>query len=161
MPRPLATVGSLLVLATAFAAGRLTAPREANAALPPAVQALLDHGSMIEHDSTVAKQESGPHRGGGPTTAFGFFRSAPGLELVFRKRALHPGSAIGYHQQREDEIYYVLAGRGEFTLDGVTRGVIPGTAMLTRPGSSHGIRPVGREDLVLLISYMQKPRVAK
>ena len=39
-------------------------------------------------------------------------------KLVFRKRAFKPGSAIGYHVQHEDEIYYVLSGRGMMTIDG-------------------------------------------
>jgi mannose-6-phosphate isomerase-like protein (cupin superfamily) len=112
-------------------------------------------GSIIEHDSLVAVRESGPHGGGGETTAYPFFKDAPRLTLVFRKRALHRGAAIGYHVQEADEVYYVLAGRGELTLDGVRREVGPGTAILTRPGSSHGLRQLGTEDLVILVSYMQ------
>lgn len=124
-------------------------------------QAANPRGSVIEHDSVVAVEQPGTHKGGGMTTGYSFFANAPGLTMVFRKRALHPGAAIGYHEQREDEIYYVLSGRGEFTLDGVAREVGPGTAMLTRPGSSHGIRTLGTEDLVLLISYEQKPKPAR
>ena len=36
----------------------------------------------------------------------------------------------------EDEIYYVLSGRGMMTVDGKSFEVDPGTAVLTRPGSS-------------------------
>ena len=115
-------------------------------------------GSLVEHDSLVAKEEPGTHRGGGMTTGYSFFTKAPGLTTVFRKRALHPGAGIGYHEQREDEIYYVLSGRGEYTLDGVKHVVGPGTALLTRAGSSHGIKVLGNEDLVLIITYQQKPR---
>src|ERR1051325_8813993 len=75
-------------------------------------------GTVIEHDSTVARPEPGPHDGGGQTTAYSFFTHAPDLELVFRKRALHRGAAIGYHRQDEDEIYYVVSGSGELTLNG-------------------------------------------
>jgi len=70
---------------------------------------------------------------------------------------LKPGSGIGYHEQTEDEIYYVLSGRGAMTVDGKTFDVGPGTAVLTRPGSSHGLKQVGSEDLVILINYEQKP----
>ena len=122
---------------------------------------VLANGSTIEHDSTVTKRQPGPHRGGGMSTAYDFFAKAPGFGMAFRKRALHPGAAIGYHEQKEDEVYYVLSGRGEFTLDGVKHAVGPGTAMLTRPGSSHGIRTLGDEDLVLLIAYETKPRAPK
>lgn len=115
-------------------------------------------GLILERDAEVQAAEPGPHAGGGQTTGYSFFREAPGLNLVFRKRALHPGSAIGYHLQAEDEIYYVLGGRGSMTVDGETFEVGPGDAILTRPGSSHGLRQVGSEDLVILINYEQVPR---
>ena len=110
-------------------------------------------GYIIERDAEVAREEPGTHRGGGQTVGYSFFRNAPGLKLVFRKRALKPRSAIGYHEQHEDEIYYVLSGRGVMKLDGKDVEVGPGTAVLTRPGSSHGLKQVGSEDLVILINY--------
>ena len=76
---------------------------------------------------------------------------------IFRKRALKPGSGIGYHRQAEDEIYYVLSGRGMMTLDGKEVEVGPGTAILTRTGSSHGLKVLGNEDLVIIINYLQEP----
>ena len=122
----------------------------------PAVSA--PGGFVLERDADVRAGEPGPHAGGGQTTAYSFFRKAPGLTLVFRKRALHPGAAIGYHRQTEDEIYYVLSGRGSMTVDGKTFDVGPGDAILTRPGSSHGLKQVGSEDLVLMINYEQPPQ---
>ena len=92
---------------------------------------------------------------GGSTIGHSFFRNAAGLKLVFRKRVLKPGSGIGYHVQQEDEIYYVLSGRGVMTLDGKSVDVGPGTAILTRTGSSHGLKQTGAEDLVIIINYEQ------
>ena len=114
---------------------------------------VVQRSSLIEHDSSVATPQPGPHRGGGATTAYSFFVGAPKLHLVFRKRALHPGAAIGYHRQAEDEIYYIVSGVGELTLNGARSTVGPGTAILTRPGSSHGLRQVGSADLVVIIAY--------
>jgi mannose-6-phosphate isomerase-like protein (cupin superfamily) len=116
-------------------------------------QVQSDHRSVIQYDSTVAVREGGPHNGGGQTTAYQFFANQRDFQLVFRKRALHPGSAIGYHRNEVDEIYYVLSGRGELTLDGTAHMVGPGAAILTRAGSSHGLRQVGAEDLVIIINY--------
>lgn len=110
-------------------------------------------GFVLERDADIAVEEPGTHGGGGQTVGYSFFRKAPGLRLVFRKRALKPGSAIGYHLQKEDEIYYVLSGRGQMTIDGQSFEVTPGTAVLTRPGSSHGLKQTGAEDLVILINY--------
>ena len=115
-------------------------------------------GYVLQRDADIARDEAGPHKGGGQTVAYSFFRDTPKLGMVFRKRALKPGAAIGYHEQHEDEIYYVLSGRGVMTIDGKSFDVVPGTAILTRPGSSHGLKQAGREDLVILINYLQQPR---
>jgi mannose-6-phosphate isomerase-like protein (cupin superfamily) len=115
-------------------------------------------GYILERDKDVAKEEPGTHNGGGQTVGYSFFAKAPGLKLVFRKRALKPGSAIGYHLQKEDEIYYVVSGRGVMTIDGKAFDVGPGDAILTRPGSSHGLTQAGAEDLVIMINYQQVPR---
>jgi mannose-6-phosphate isomerase-like protein (cupin superfamily) len=113
-------------------------------------------GYVLERDADVATMEPGTHKGGGQTIGYSFFRKTPRLGLVFRKRALKPGSGIGYHEQKEDEIYYVLSGRGTMTIDGTSFEVGPGTAVLTRPGSSHGLKQIGDENLVILINYEQK-----
>src|SRR5258706_10267532 len=112
-------------------------------------------GYVLERDADIAVSEPGTHNGGGQTVGYSFFRKVPRLALVFRKRALKPGSGIGYHEQKEDEIYYVLSGHGSMTIDGKPFDVGPGDAILTRPGSSHGIKQQGMEDLVMLINYEQ------
>jgi mannose-6-phosphate isomerase-like protein (cupin superfamily) len=113
-------------------------------------------GYVLQRDEDVAANEPGTHNGGGETIGYSFFKTTPHLGLVFRKRALKPGSGIGYHEQTEDEIYYVLSGRGTMTIDGKSFEVGPGTAVLTRPGSSHGLVQIGNENLVILINYEQK-----
>jgi mannose-6-phosphate isomerase-like protein (cupin superfamily) len=125
-----------------------------------AVQTPEPGGTFVETDAQVAKDEPGTHNGGGQTVGYSFFAKVPNLKLVFRKRALKPGSGIGLHTQKEDEIYYVLSGRGQMTLDGKTVDVTPGTAVLTRTGSSHSLKQVGNEDLVILINYEVRPRAA-
>jgi mannose-6-phosphate isomerase-like protein (cupin superfamily) len=115
-------------------------------------------GYVLERDKDVARNEPGTHNGGGQTVGYSFFSRTPNLRLVFRKRSFKPGSAIGYHVQREDEIYYVLSGKGLMKVDGKEFEVGPGDAVLTRPGSSHGLKQVGKEDLVILINYEQAPR---
>jgi mannose-6-phosphate isomerase-like protein (cupin superfamily) len=140
---------------TAFvvAAAAIVAGVGAGRARLPFVSQQPRNGSTIEYDSVVAKNEAGPHGGGGQTTGYSFFTKSKELQIVFRKRVLHPGSSIGQHTQKEDEVYYVLSGRGELTLDGVHSTVGPGTAILTRTGSSHSIKPLGGEDLELIITY--------
>lgn len=123
-----------------------------------AIQKTAPGGYVLERDGDVAVTEPGTHNGGGQTVGYSFFKTTPGLKLVFRKRALKPGSAVGYHEQKEDEIYYVLSGHGVMTIDGKSFDVGPGTAVLTRPGSSHGLKQTGTDDLVILINYEQAPK---
>ena len=120
---------------------------------PRSTKSTKSGGYIVQHDADVAKPEPGTHNGGGQTVGYSFFDKTPNMHFVFRKRALKPGSGIGYHEQHEDEVYYVLSGRGVMTLDDKPVDVGPGTAILTRPGSSHGLKPSGSEDLVVLIAY--------
>ena len=133
-----------IVAGLAFAAG---------ATIAWAAQPHAKGGYIVQRDADVQKQEPGTHNGGGQTVGYSFFDKTPNMHFVFRKRALKPGSGIGYHEQHEDEVYYVLSGRGVMTLDDKPIDVGPGTAILTRPGSSHGLKQTGNEDLVVLIAY--------
>jgi len=111
---------------------------------------------ILQNDVEVAKEEPGTHNGGGETIGFNFFSQAKNLKTAFKKRTLKPGSSIGYHLQKEDEIYYVISGNGTMQMNGKTFAVKPGDAILTRPGSSHGIAPNAGNDLTILIVYEKK-----
>lgn len=108
---------------------------------------------ILEHEKDIAKTEAGTHNGGGNTIGYSFFSKADSLKLTFRKRILHPGSAIGYHLQKEDEVYYIISGTGEMLMNGKSFMVKQGDAILTRPGSSHGLKQTGNNDLVIMIVY--------
>ena len=71
---------------------------------------------------------------------------------------MHPGSTIGDHVNDKDEIYYILSGRGELTLNGQLREVGAGDAILTRNGDSHALRQLGEDDLVIFIVYPKPQR---
>lgn len=111
---------------------------------------------ILEHEADIAKTEPGTHNGGGSTTAYSFFGKANNLKTTFRKRILHPGAAIGYHLQTEDEIYYIINGTGEMQMNGKSFPVKAGDAILTRPGSSHGLMQTGTDDLAIFIVYQNK-----
>jgi quercetin dioxygenase-like cupin family protein len=121
------------------------------AASAPASGQRID--SYVEREADIATPQPGPHSGEGSTTAYPFFEDAEGFDIVFRKRALHPGASIGEHSNDKDEIYYVLSGQGELMLDGEYREVGPGDAILTRSGSRHGLRQRGPTDLVILVVF--------
>jgi quercetin dioxygenase-like cupin family protein len=141
----------LAILTTATVCGGVSAGDPASAVEKQA------RPSLIQREGDIAVSQPGPHEGGGTTIAYPFFADAPEFAIVFRKRALQPGSAIGCHPHGKDEIYYVVSGRGQFTLDGVTHDVGPGTAMLTRDGSTHCLKQVGTEELVIIVNYLKEP----
>jgi len=111
---------------------------------------------ILIHEKDIAVQQPGPHNGGGSTIAFPFFEKTKDFKMAFRKRILKPGSSIGYHLQEADEIYYILSGNGEMKMNGESFPVKGGDAILTRPGSSHGLKPTGNEELTVIISYQLK-----
>jgi mannose-6-phosphate isomerase-like protein (cupin superfamily) len=113
-------------------------------------------GYILEHEKDIAKAEPAPHKGLGNTTAFKFFAGSTGSKFEFRKRVLHKGASIGYHLQKEEEIYYIDSGQGTMQMNGNKFDVKAGDAILTHGGSSHGLIQVGEEDLVVIIVYEKK-----
>ena len=49
------------------------------------------------------------------------------------------GATQRHYHRRTEEIYFVLEGTGEMELDGTTRDVAPGDAVLIPPGARHQI----------------------
>jgi mannose-6-phosphate isomerase-like protein (cupin superfamily) len=119
----------------------------------------LRSDSYVQQAREIAVEQPGPHEGRGTTTAFPFFEDAEGFDIVFRQRAMHPGSTIGEHRNDKDEIYYVLSGRGELLLDGKRSEIGAGDAILTRKGSTHALEQRGKEDLAIIVVY-QRPKKA-
>jgi len=60
------------------------------------------------------------------------------------------GATVPHHHAETEEIYYILSGAAEMTLDGETRPVGPGDAIAIPPGARHTIRNTGPEELVFL-----------
>lgn len=72
-------------------------------------------------------------------------------EQSLAEATLAPGQSTQRHfHARSEEIYVVLAGRGEMELDGDRRLVGPGDAVLIPPGSRHRIEAVAESELRFL-----------
>jgi mannose-6-phosphate isomerase-like protein (cupin superfamily) len=108
---------------------------------------------FVRTDSQSAKVEPAPHAGTGTTTAYRYFDDVTDARVIFRKRALPKGASIGMHVLSHDEVYYIVRGRGELTVDDTKRQVGPDTAIFMHEGADVGIRQIGNEDLVLIVSY--------
>jgi mannose-6-phosphate isomerase-like protein (cupin superfamily) len=87
------------------------------------------------------------------STAYRISDAVPNGTMEFRKRALHPGAAIGEHVIAHDEVYYVLSGQGEVVSDGKAARLKSGMAAYLYLGAKVGIKQLGGEPLVLIIAY--------
>lgn len=64
-----------------------------------------------------------------------------------------PGGLSGEHRHtRTHEIYFILSGCGEYLLDGRAEPMPAGHLAVTAVGSVHGLRNIGKEDLVWLVA---------
>ena len=116
-------------------------------------QGVASRPMVIVDEADTVRNEPPPHGAIGSSTAYRISDGVPGRTMEFRKRVLHPGSAIGLHRIAHDEVYYVIAGTGAVSSGGMTQPVRPGIAAYLFDGETVGIRQTGSEPLVLIIAY--------
>ncbi|MDD5085137.1 MAG: cupin domain-containing protein [Candidatus Omnitrophica bacterium] len=64
---------------------------------------------------------------------------------------LRPGKATDEHiHKKSEEIYYLLKGQGLMFIEGRSRRVKAGDAVIIRPGKRHHIKNTDRKELVFL-----------
>jgi acetyl esterase/lipase/mannose-6-phosphate isomerase-like protein (cupin superfamily) len=140
------------VIAALFLAG-CASPSASVAAIDPPARRMV-----VITEADVATDQPPPHGAIGMSTAYRISDAAPGRTMEFRRRVLHPGSAIGEHPIDHDEVYYVLAGEGEVVSDGERHILKPGMAAYLYDHAVVGIRQLGDKPLDLIISYPLKPQ---
>ncbi|OJT26061.1 hypothetical protein BO221_09540 [Archangium sp. Cb G35] len=87
----------------------------------------------------------------------GLFGSWEAVEWAW----IPPGGISGEHvHTRTEEVYFILSGRGEMTLDGKPHPVGPGSLILTGLGTKHGLRNVGDVGLGWLVIELLSPHTA-
>ena len=66
--------------------------------------------------------------------------------------SIMPNSTIGYHKHSgNEEIYYIVEGKGLMEVDGEEKVVGHGDAVITHSGSSHGLKNIGDKELKILV----------
>jgi len=78
------------------------------------------------------------------------FLRVPSLSLGVYE--LPAGGVDPQKPHREDEVYYVVSGRGTFRLGAEDRAVGPGTILVVKAGDEHSFHTI-REDLSLLVFF--------
>ena len=67
------------------------------------------------------------------------------------KITLQPGCSIGFHNHDdEEEVFYIIRGKGTVNDDGREEAVEAGDAILTGGGTGHGIANTGDEPLEIM-----------
>ncbi len=84
----------------------------------------------------------------------GLFGSWEAVEWAW----IPPHGISGEHKHtRTEEIYFILSGRGEMTLNGKPHTVSAGNLILTGLGTRHALRNIGDEGLGWLVIEMSSP----
>ena len=106
---------------------------------------------MIKHVESMREETREAMRGGkGAVKLQYLFEQGEykGHARLMAKIVLPPGASIGLHEHKEEEeLFYIIKGRGLVTDEGRTREVGPGDAIMTGGGNSHAIENVGSEEL--------------
>ncbi len=109
---------------------------------------------MFKHPAEMREEVRAAMRGGqGEVRIQHLFEQGEyrGHTRLMAKVTLAPESSIGLHEHKEEEeLFYIIKGRGRATEDGETRDVGPGDAILTGGGGSHAIENTGDADLEFL-----------
>src|SRR5262245_51708416 len=77
----------------------------------------------------------------------------PTVEITFGTATLEPGEWLALHRHAQPEIYYILAGEGQLTIDGVRHNVSAGTGIFIPGNAEHGIRNEGPATLKFLYAF--------
>ena len=88
----------------------------------------------------------------------------PSLPIHVQIWELEPGTSEGDHTHPTDdpadnyeELYLVLSGTGEITIDGSRRALTAGDAVLVPTGVGHGLYATGTEPLRILLIFGKPP----
>lgn len=102
---------------------------------------------MVRRKAEMMSEVRSEMRGGtGDTTITHIFKKdeLKGNSRLCAKLSLEPGDSVGTHiHDSEEEIYYILKGKGVVIDDGMPVEVNEGDAILTRDGASHSIKNTG------------------
>lgn len=87
--------------------------------------------------------------------------SAPvqGKNVYFGEAEWAPGAIYVGHKHKAPEIYYVISGEAEWTVDGETFRATQGTAIYAKPNAVHRMVNVGEGILRTVWMWWGSPRV--
>ena len=69
---------------------------------------------------------------------------------------IYPGGSVPLHSHKQEEVYYIVSGRGRITVDGETREVQTGDCIYLRPPLEHMLQNTSTENMVMMFCYAPK-----
>lgn len=105
---------------------------------------------LIDFRQIPEKRGPGMNHGSGEMSAQVF--DAPEGKFVIVR--IHPYGSIGLHEQKGNDINYVISGTGKAYVDGVEEILSPGCCHICPKGSQHKIVNTGIDDLVLFTAVV-------
>ena len=82
-----------------------------------------------------------------------------GRGVLFGEAEWAPGAIYVGHAHPAPEIYYIVSGEAEWTIDGRTFKATAGTAVYTKPNAVHRMVNTGKENLKTVWMWWGKPTV--
>jgi quercetin dioxygenase-like cupin family protein len=108
---------------------------------------IIVDGTTLEWEAWPAEQRE--ERGGVLWKTLLSGDRTPTNALTLGVATFAPGDVLPEHRHDETELYLVLEGAGEVTVDGIVREIRAGAAVFLPGGARHGIRNTGPSDLRL------------
>jgi mannose-6-phosphate isomerase-like protein (cupin superfamily) len=69
---------------------------------------------------------------------------------------IYPGGEVPGHAHGQEEVYFIISGRGTIELGGERTPVEAGSYVAIPPMQEHALRNTAKEDLVMLFCYAPK-----
>lgn len=89
---------------------------------------------------------------GSSSLASGYSDDFDTLVNFVHETIMPAGTTIGLHlHEGSEELYYIIEGKGEMTVDGTVFVMEPGDVCLTKSGSSHAFRNIGDKDIRMIV----------
>ena len=66
---------------------------------------------------------------------------------------IEPGGKVPEHDHEQEEVYYILQGRGEMTVGGEIETLESVSAVYIPPNQKHALKNSGKEELHMLFVY--------
>ena len=90
-------------------------------------------------------------RGGEGSCTLYKLENLPVQYKMFAKIVIHPNSSIGYHAHvGDEEIIYVLEGKGKVIVEEETKELLPGMINVCRENHYHSVINDSKEDLIII-----------